>query len=91
MLFYECYPLLYAAEQLRKEGGLNEGKKKHEIQEYCSLLILNAIGEQFEEVIKNATDYEGFLHQLLRMEVDAEEVVPKSVKSKQQNFPTGNI
>ena len=50
-----------------------KAKIQHEIQEYCSLLRLNAISEHFEEAIASATDYEGFLHQLLRMEVDAEE------------------
>ena len=50
-----------------------KAKIQHEIQEYCSLLRLNAISEHFEEAIAGATDYEGFLHQLLRMEVDAEE------------------
>ena len=49
-----------------------KAKIQHEIQEYCSLLRLNAISEHFEEAITCATDYEGFLHQLLRMEVDAE-------------------
>ena len=64
-----------------------KAKIQHEIQEYCSLLKLNAIGEQFEEVIKNATDYEGFLHQLLRLEVDAEEARAKERKIKAAKFP----
>ena len=59
-----------------------KAKIQHEIQEYCSLLKLNAISEHFEEAIKSATDYEGFLHQLLRMEVDAEEERAKIRKSK---------
>lgn len=59
-----------------------KAKVQHEIQEYCSLLKLNAIGEHFEEAISNATDYEGFLHQLLRMEVDAEEQRAKERKIK---------
>ena len=42
-----------------------KAKIQHEIQEYCSLLRLNAISEHFEEAITSATDYEGFLHQLL--------------------------
>ena len=50
-----------------------KAKIQHEIQEYCSLLRLNAISEHLEEAIASATDYEEFLHQLLRMEVDAEE------------------
>ena len=49
-----------------------KAKTQHEIQEYFSLLRLNAISEHFEGAIKTVTDYEGFLHQLLRMEVDAE-------------------
>ena len=64
-----------------------KAKIQHEIQEYCSLLRLNAIGEHFEEAIKNATDYEGFLHQLLRMEVDAEEERAKERKIKAAKFP----
>ena len=64
-----------------------KAKIQHEIQEYCSLLRLNAISEHFEEAIKNATDYEGFLHQLLRMEVDAEEERAKERKIKAAKFP----
>ena len=59
-----------------------KAKIQHEIQEYCSLLRLNAISEHFEEAIASATDYEGFLHQLLRMEVDAEEARAKERKIK---------
>lgn len=57
-----------------------KAKIQHEIQECCSLLRLNAISEHFEETIKTATDYEGFLHQLLCMEVDAEEERAKERK-----------
>ena len=64
-----------------------KAKIQHEIQEYCSLLKLNAISEHFEEAIKSATDYEGFLHQLLRMEVDAEEERAKERKIKAAKFP----
>lgn len=64
-----------------------KAKIQHEMQEYCSLLKLNAIGEQFKEVIKNATDYEGFLHRLLRLEVDAEEARAKERKIKAAKFP----
>ena len=68
-----------------------KAKIQHEIQEYCSLLKLNAISEHFEEAISSATDYEGFLHQLLRMEVDAEEQRAKERKIKAAKFHTGNI
>ena len=64
-----------------------KAKIQHEILEYCSLLRLNAISEHFEEAIAGATDYEGFLHQLLRMEVDAEEERAKERKIKAANFP----
>ena len=64
-----------------------KAKIQHEIQEYCSLLRLNAISEHFEEAIASATDYEGFLHQLLRMEVDAEEARAKERKIKAAKFP----
>lgn len=64
-----------------------KAKVKHEIQEYCSLLRLNAISEHFEEAAANSTDYEGFLHQLLRMEVDAEEERAKERKIKAAKFP----
>ena len=52
-----------------------------------SLLKLNAISEHFEEAIADATDYEGFLHQLLRMEVDAAEDRAKERKIKAARFP----
>lgn len=64
-----------------------KAKIQHEIQEYCSLLRLNAISEHLEEAIASATDYEGFLHQLLRMEVDAEEERAKERKIKAAKFP----
>lgn len=64
-----------------------KAKIQHEIQEYCNLLRLNAISEHFEEAIAGATDYEGFLHQLLRMEVDAEEERAKERKIKAAKFP----
>ena len=64
-----------------------KAKIQHEIQEYYSLLRLNTIGEHFEETMKNAADYESFLHQLLRMEVDAEETRAKERKIKSARFP----
>ncbi len=64
-----------------------KAKIQHEIQEYCNLLRLNAISEHFEEAIAGATDYEGFLHQLLRMEVDAEEERAKERKIKAAKLP----
>lgn len=64
-----------------------KAKIQHEIQEYCSLLRLNAIGEYLEEAITSVTDYEGFLHQLLRMEVDAEEKRARECKIKAAKFP----
>lgn len=48
---------------------------------------MNAISEHLEETIASATDYEGFLHQLLRMEVDAEEERAKERKIKTAKFP----
>ena len=56
-----------------------KAKTQHEIQKYCSLIKLNAIGEHFEEAIADATDYEGFLHQLLRMEVD---LLPEGMRKR---------
>ena len=44
-------------DRLRKEGGIMKAKIQHEIQEYCSLLKLNAISDHFEEAISSATDY----------------------------------
>ena len=64
-----------------------KAKIQHEIQKYCSLLRLNAIGDYLEEAITSATDYEGFLHQLLRMEVDAEEKRARERKIKAAKFP----
>lgn len=61
-------------------------KTIHEIQEYCSLLRLNAIREHFEELSKSASDYETFLHSLLRMEVDSEEQRAKERKIKATKF-----
>ena len=68
-----------------------KAKIQHEIQEYCSLLRLSAISDNFEEVAKTATDYGEFLHQLLRMEVDAEEQRAKQRKIKAAKFPYPNI
>jgi len=62
-------------------------KLLHEIQEYCSLLKLNAISENFEDISKNATDYPDFLHQLLRLEIEAEENRAKERKIKAAKFP----
>ena len=62
-------------------------KIQNEIQEYCSLLRLNAISEHLEEAIASATDYEGFLHQLLRMEIDAEEDRARERKIKAAKVP----
>ena len=62
-------------------------KIQHEIQEYCSLLRLNAISEHLEEAIASATDYEEFLHQLLHVEVDAEEERARERKIKAAKFP----
>jgi len=64
-----------------------KAKLQHEIIEYCNLLKLHAICDNFEETLKTATDYESFLHQLLRMEVDAEEQRAKERKIKAAKFP----
>lgn len=64
-----------------------KAKVQYEIQKYCSLLRLNANSEHLEETIASATDYEEFLHQLLRMEVDAEEERAKERKIKAAKFP----
>lgn len=64
-----------------------KAKIQHEIQEYCSLLRLNAISKYFEEVIAGATDYEGFLHQLLRVGIDAKEKHVKECKINAAKFP----
>lgn len=64
-----------------------KAKLQHEIQEYCSLFRLNAIGEHYEDAIKNATDYKSFLHQLLRMEAVDEEERARNRKIKAAKFP----
>ena len=50
-------PPSQSSEPVRKEGGIMKAKIQHEIQEYCSLLKLNAISDHFEEAISSATDY----------------------------------
>lgn len=35
------------------------------IKEYCRILKLNGIGNEFEAVMKESNDYEEFLHKLL--------------------------
>lgn len=42
-----------------------------EIKEFCKLLKLSTIGDEFEEVEQEASDYEDFLHRLLSLEIDA--------------------
>lgn len=64
-----------------------KAKVQHEIHEYCSLLKLSAIDDNYEDIAKTATDYGDFLHQLLRMEVDAEEQRAKERKIKAAKFP----
>ena len=44
-------------------------QKKQEIREYCRLLKLNAVAENFEETIETAPDYVTYLHALLSAQV----------------------
>lgn len=48
-----------------------KAKINTEIKEFCKLLKLSTIGTEFEEVVKESSDYEDFLHRLLSLEVDA--------------------
>ena len=45
-------------------------KLNEEIIEYCKILKLKGIRTHFEEVMKEATDYEDFLHKLLAYEIE---------------------
>jgi DNA replication protein DnaC len=45
-------------------------KLNEEIIEYCKILKLKGIRTHFEEVMKEATDYEDFLHKLLTYEME---------------------
>ena len=45
-------------------------KLHDEIKEYCHILKLNGIRDNFEEVMKSSENYEEFLHKLLEREVN---------------------
>lgn len=45
-------------------------KLNEEIKEYCRILKLNGIRDNFEEVMKESDDYEDFLHKLLEREME---------------------
>ncbi len=47
-----------------------QAKIQQEIQEYCKILKLNAINENFEEVLSESNDPAEYLHKLLSMEID---------------------
>lgn len=64
-----------------------KAKVQHEINEYCSFLKLSAISDNYKDIAKTATDYSDFLHQLLRMEVDAAEERSKVRRIKSAKFP----
>ena len=62
-------------------------KLNEEIKEYCKILKLKGIQENFEEVMTEATDYADFLHRLLTFEL--EEKKKRTIESRIRNahFP----
>ena len=48
---------------------MNHEKKKQEIREFCRILKLNAIAEQFEAAIEEAPDQLTYLHTLLSAQI----------------------
>lgn len=62
-------------------------KINEEIQEYCRMLKLKGIGQHFEELEKEAADYEDYLHKLLRYEIEEAEKKAKENRIRSARFP----
>jgi len=62
-------------------------KLREEIKEYCSILKLNGIGNGFEDVMKEASNYEEFLHKLLEREIEAKDGRAMECRIRNARFP----
>ncbi len=62
-------------------------KTNADIKEYCKILRLNGIGQHFEEVAQESTDYEDFLCRLLSYELDEAEERMKQSRIRAARFP----
>lgn len=62
-------------------------KLNEEIKEYCRILKLNGIGNGFEEVMNEASDYEEFLHKLLEREIEAKDRRAMECRIRNARFP----
>ena len=62
-------------------------KLNEEIKEYCNILKLKGIRENFNDLISQSNDYEEFLHKILEKEI--EEKDKRAVESRIRNakFP----
>lgn len=62
-------------------------KLNEEIKEYCRILKLNGISENFEELMKESSDYEEYLHKLLEREMEAKDGRMVESRIRTANFP----
>lgn len=58
-----------------------------EIREYCGMLKLKGIAGHFEELEKEAADYEDYLHKLLTYELDEAEKKTRESRIRSARFP----
>lgn len=64
-----------------------KAKLNQEIKEYCKLLKLHGIEENFETLMEDSKDYEDFLHKLLTVEIKEAEVRMKNNRIRAAKFP----
>lgn len=64
-----------------------KAKINEEIKEYCKLLKLKGMGQNFEELEKDAADYEDFLHKLLTCELAEAEKRARENRIRSARFP----
>ena len=68
-----------------------KAKINEEIKEYCKLLKLKGMAQNFEELEKDADDYEDFLHKLLTCELAEAEKRARENRIRSEDFHTENI
>ena len=64
-----------------------KAKINEEIKEYCKLLKLKGMAQNFEELEKDADDYEDFLHKLLTCELAEAEKRARENRIRSARFP----
>jgi len=62
-------------------------KVNEEIKEYCNLLKLNGIRNSFEDLSKESSDYEDFLHKLLEKELEEKDKRAVDCRIRNAHFP----